>query len=143
MILFTLIFALFLALLESSFLNFPAVLLLIAFLSLAAADFRKVFLISFLAGFFYDLLSVGFLGKTSLVFLAIAMATYLYRRKFVHTHLIFEIILFSFSYKLWQVVAREDFSLPKWLLFFVAGILITFWIKKLGLMEIKKDEFKI
>jgi len=128
-----------LILFESTFLSFPAVLLSIAFLSLISHDFKKVFFASFLIGIFYDLLSGGLLGKTSLVFLVVSLAAYLYRKKFVHTHLIFEIIFFSFLYKLWQVVAGQDFSLMKWLLIVFLGVLAIFWAKKMGLAEKKED----
>ena len=140
MLVFILLFAIVLVLLETTFLDFPLVLFLVAFLSLRLWDFKRVFLLAFLIGFFYDFFSGDLLGQTALVFLGLSLVAFFYRKKFVETHLFFEIIFCSFSFKLWQIVNGEMFFWKKLGLFIGLALFLRFFFKKLGFLKRRTGE---
>ena len=135
--------SLILILLETTFLDFPATLVLVSFLSLSVADFKKVFLLSFLIGLFYDLLSKGLVGQTSLLFLIISLFAFLYCKKFIHTHWFFEVAFLTFCYKMWQVARGEMFNLIKLLIALGLGMVATSVVKKLRLVETREEKERL
>ena len=128
----------FLAFVQTTIYNFNFLWLFILVLALVGQE-QEALAFAFVSGILVDLLSLGTLGLSSLIFVCGVFLVVLYQRKFTSKNLLFWLVFFFIGNTIFKIVKGENWQLKEVILsaLFVLGAF--FILSKFGIVQEEED----
>lgn len=124
------------ALLESTVISFPVMLIVIVTLSTYAEE--NVFLWAFLAGFLLDILTLRTLGVDSLFFLASSMVVVRYKKILHPGRFLYQLAYLLIVYSLYSFIFYRQLTVPGIVSAGIFGVVLLILFERLFAFENKR-----